>query len=362
MQWASFLNRGLLVAVLLPAAQPVHALPKFSRQYGVGCQMCHSVPPRLNYFGQAFLANHFNWPTPRPPNQRRDLAAFPVSGTVETSLEDDRTEKSSTARFRELKLFVAEGFRIERRPGAVYLNPLGASTHEGEGAGDLDDAFVTLPVAGRRGEWSVSAGQYMPILYQWTPHTVLAGSPLALAAPVDAFSFAGHMPGFRVDFYSRRGEGGADGNYLTVGVPFGGKLAFNRRAELEGPLGAFVHAFRRVGWTTFGVFGYAGDGHHLEGVIGTRELRGDLHLLGVLAVGEDADGSTQRLSLEAEYLVGPRLALTGRLEARAGAQADLGPVLGVTGYPFVEPYLRLTAQLVQLEGNRSITLFARGQF
>ena len=46
----------------LMMAQPAHALPKFAREYGVTCQQCHSVPPRLNAFGLAFQANNFNWP------------------------------------------------------------------------------------------------------------------------------------------------------------------------------------------------------------------------------------------------------------------------------------------------------------
>ena len=56
----------VLAGGLLLAASPGYALPVFARQYGETCQKCHSIAPRLNAFGLAFQANHYNWPGKRP--------------------------------------------------------------------------------------------------------------------------------------------------------------------------------------------------------------------------------------------------------------------------------------------------------
>jgi hypothetical protein len=129
-----------------------------------------------------------------------------------------------------------------------------------------------------------------------------------------------------------------------------------------GPRGVYVHAFRRWGLTSLGLFGYTHAGNHLEGVLGTHQLRKNLYLLGAAALGHDDRGSTRRLSLEGDYVTSPRLALTGRLEALGGARSDVGAVAAVTYYPFKLPVLRLTAEMTQRKGNRGFILFARGQF
>lgn len=63
-----------LIASLAP--RPGAAIPLFAHQYGVTCEKCHTVIPRLNQFGAAFLAYGYRLPglTPGP--------AFPLSGKV----------------------------------------------------------------------------------------------------------------------------------------------------------------------------------------------------------------------------------------------------------------------------------------
>ncbi len=51
----------LLFAVLV-AAQPVSANPAFARQYAMSCSACHAAFPRLNSFGEQFLANNIRLP------------------------------------------------------------------------------------------------------------------------------------------------------------------------------------------------------------------------------------------------------------------------------------------------------------
>src|SRR2546423_9472743 len=86
------------------------ALPEFSRKYGVGCQTCHTVPPRLNLYGLAFQANHFNEPDGQPMLHARS-SAVPISGLLTASMVDDRSARHTDTNFRSLELFSSDGFR-----------------------------------------------------------------------------------------------------------------------------------------------------------------------------------------------------------------------------------------------------------
>lgn len=388
---------GLLLLWLLVAGRPAHALPKWAREYHVTCQACHSVAPRLNEFGLAFQANFFNWPGGKAPKKDRSLKALPISGIAEFSLEDSRTEGKTTTNFRELELFAADGFTLAPgKQGGYFLNTVAVSTEDTRG-GALEDAFVGLPVAGRHGQFSLLLGQFTPVMYQYDPVNRLTDtSPAALANAVttggvggaasgggspggylrfgsrDAggrggsafdFSFLSPTPAVAVQYFDGRGRGGADGNYVTAGVPFGGALALNSDAALHEPHGAFLHAFHRDGWTTYGGFGWTAEGQYLVGGMGTVQPLRNVYVTGILATGHDRVGSTHRFSAEAEYVVNPQLALTGRLEVEGGAREDVAPVAAITYYPIRNvPYLRLTAEATQRKGDRSFVLFARGQF
>jgi hypothetical protein len=345
-----------------------HALPVFARRYGETCQKCHSIPPRLNSFGLAFQANHYNWPGKEAPpgksGHKSDFAALPLSGLATFSWEDNRTEGKSTADFRTLELFVSNGFGAGRpRRGGYFADVIAATREEDERAGNLEKAFVTLPVVGRRGEGALTMGQFIPLSYQWDPNNQLTETlPFALADDVDGFSFTDPVPGLRAEYFNHPGQETANGNYVTVGIPFEGHLALNQHASLGSPRGVFAHGFRRWGFSTVGLFGFTHAGNHLEGVIGTHELRKNLYLLGAAALGHDDQGATRRLAVQGEYVVSPRFALTADLESLGGHQNDLGGIAAATYYPFKLPVLRLSAEMVQRKGDRTFTLFVRGQF
>jgi hypothetical protein len=350
---------------MLAVERPCHALPEFARRYGLECQTCHSVPPRLNSFGLAFQANHLNLPAGNPPAPKKGLSAIPISAIAEFSFEDNRSEDQTSAKFRELEVYFASGFRVgSRRPGGYLVSVLGATTEEDDRAGDLPQAWVGLPIAGQRGQWALLVGQFEEALRpQWVPANRLADElPAAIADDFDKFSFAGSQSGVRVSYFDRRGQGTADGRYLTVGVPFEGQLALNHRAQLRGLRGVFAHAFWRQGLNSLGAFAYTHAGNTLGGLLATHELQKNLYLLGAGAIGHDDEGTTRRLSLEGEYVANPRLALTARLDALGGTEDSVGPTVAVTYYPLKLPVLRLTLETTQRKGNRSLALIARGQF
>src|ERR1700737_168500 len=49
----------VLTALEAPSAM---AVPIFAERYGVSCQTCHTVVPRLNPFGENFRDAGFRWP------------------------------------------------------------------------------------------------------------------------------------------------------------------------------------------------------------------------------------------------------------------------------------------------------------
>src|SRR6266568_1781951 len=51
----------LLFLVLMPTRRVV-AIPAFARKYQTACATCHSNPPELNDFGEAFKKNGFKFP------------------------------------------------------------------------------------------------------------------------------------------------------------------------------------------------------------------------------------------------------------------------------------------------------------
>lgn len=46
----------------IAAASPASAIPYFAHEYGLACQKCHTVVPRLNDFGEAFLEHGYQLP------------------------------------------------------------------------------------------------------------------------------------------------------------------------------------------------------------------------------------------------------------------------------------------------------------
>jgi hypothetical protein len=52
----------LVVAAIVLAAPPAHAIPAFARKYRTSCQTCHTAYPKLNPFGQAFRLRGYRMP------------------------------------------------------------------------------------------------------------------------------------------------------------------------------------------------------------------------------------------------------------------------------------------------------------
>lgn len=358
---------GLLLALILLAigARHARALPTFSRQYGVPCQTCHTVAPHLNAAGRAFQANYFRWAAGAASKSGRGLLnTLPVSGMgTFNRVENVSLGITSKADFRTLELFLADSFPVGKgqQAGGYFVDWFAANRDAR--AGDLGDAWVAVPVAGARGQFTLMAGQFTPMLFQYDPLNRLTPSvPVGLSGAADAFSFTDAVPGVRLDWFDNRGKGTADGKYVSVGMPYHGHLTLNKDSRLYNAHGVFLHAFQRKGGTSVGAFGFNSDSNRLGGLLGTYEPLPNLSLLGAATSAHDRFGNRRGLSLEADYTPLPLLAVTGRLESTHGIQNDTYPVLALTVYPFRQGFVRLTGETVQQKGQRTNSVYLLAQF
>ncbi len=354
------LAASLFACAFVSYSMPAEALPKWTRQYGMPCGGCHTVPPRLNDFGRAFQANNFTIPGAQLSLRKN---VMPLSGIALFSAERNQTSGKNSADFRSLKLFAVEPIFFGSRTGVYYANPIAVSNDPSRSAWSVEDVFVTLPIAGARGQWTATAGQCMPMLKQWSAHNLFTRTaPSALQLGIDEFSFAGHTPGIRVDFFDKRGEGTPDGDYFSAGIPFTGHIGFGRGTRVGSSNGIFAHAFRRKSGSSLGVFGYTRSGNWLAGTLWSRDFGANYTVWGIASLGEDSAGETRRLSVEADRYFGSRLAVTGRLDWTDGIRSELAPVAAITFFPFNEPIVRATLELTRRRGDRSLAFLARGLF
>jgi len=91
-----------LLAVAVLAPKPARAIPYFAHEYGMTCQKCHTVVPRLSAFGEAFEAHGFAIPGARP------RAAFPLAVKINAAYSSERDPTGlPKATLDEVELFVA---------------------------------------------------------------------------------------------------------------------------------------------------------------------------------------------------------------------------------------------------------------
>ena len=362
--WLRLLMDIFAIIAILAQVRTTMALPVYSRQYNVPCATCHTVAPRLNAFGYAFQANFFNWPDSTNPPKRDPTSYLPLSTITTFSYRRDITGRQEDTNVRAFEIYASSGFggRTSAQ-GGYFVNLLAATTEPDAHPGDLDDAFVSLPLVGRRGQFAVTLGQATPLAYQYDQVNSLTDAiPYAVTEGVDGLAFATSQPLVRLEYFDNRGKESPDGNYLSFGVPFAGHLELTRQGTVGPGTGFFAHAFHRWGFATVGAIGYLHKDSHQGGLIATYSPRRHLYLTGFATLAHGDGLNTTHVTAEAEFTPTRFFAVTARAELISGDLSELASVASLTYYPFKSQYFRLTAEERQRRQDRGFTLFVRFQY
>lgn len=310
----------MLTAGVGVATREAGAIPVYARRHNLGCVSCHLVPPKLNAFGEEFLARGYRLPPDQAGTVVDTLAISAwLSGRYED--QDSRFKKGYLNRIE-----LIGGGPLGRGTSSYFVEwrPLSLET-QGDGSlrdrsGRFEDAFVNLQ-AGQRG--SVTIGQYRalrqvdvsrrltvtePTLFS----TSLSGEPAddPRITSLRAFAPAGRSPGFTYQYQSVLRENASDGLFHLVTVPFVGELSLPLTSEareeasfeLRGPLkGVFLETFYRKGLNSVGAHAFLDDDRWLLQGVGTYHS-GSLYLAAGLGVDERDSFLRERYSLEGEYI------------------------------------------------------------
>jgi hypothetical protein len=351
---------------LLPAT--LSAIPVYARRHNVSCVECHSVPPKLNSKGEAFLARGYRL------GAGNDRSTIPLSVWI-TGRHEDRSANNLDDVFLPKVELMAGGpmgdspasYFVEWRVVSLELQNNG--THR-DRSGRFEDVIFNWEFDDRQ---TLRIGQFRALNQYDVSLRLSASEPAVFSTglagrtqPGDAritglrtFSPSGRSPGAAYTFKSVPGTTSSDGLFHSITLPFVGELSapLNSEArreasfELEGPAkGVFLETFYRRGLNSIGAHAFVDDDRWLASAVG-RVNRGDFNATAAFGV-DDATGRTRRhrYSVELEYLPVRMDAFRGglgfRLEqvTRAGRDPAYVPYLALTG-----PNLTYTF-LLQVEG------------
>lgn len=251
---------AMIVATVLLAAE-AFSIPAFSRKYNVGCNLCHSVFPRLNELGRDFKNNGYRTADEVEPTKEEkdfwdkgfDLLPVTVHGKINQEFAPKGAKMSNATTLDELQLNAGINFSSKV---SFYMH-----THlweEGEVGKPLvvavriNDLFNT-PLL------NVRAGQFeLPLSFSPEIERLMATRYLVFAQSIGANGFTLEGPQLGVEL---SGDLGRDFWYW-IGVvngsgfetnPFTGTFDNNSAKD------PYFRLAKNFGENTIGVFGYLGN-------------------------------------------------------------------------------------------------------
>ena len=357
-------------ALLWFAVPKSEAVPYFARKYKTRCATCHVIPPKLNQFGEEFLARGYRFADERPTEKTWPFAVWATwRGQWEANQDRGRGLPN--------RVEIISGGPIANTRAFYFFEWLPVSQQTDsqnqrvERHGRFEDLFVSVPV----GNAYLTVGQYRSLsqvdvsrrLSLSTPlafGTGLAGKPASTSrlTSLRGFSPSGRSPAIRLSHQWQRGPFASDGWYNSLTVPFAGEIVIpltdrvsrERGFEFEfRPKGAFLESYYRKGLSSFGGHVFLGDDRQLYGLVGSIN-RGPFFSTLAVGLGHERNGSTDsRVSWENEWVPQPWLALGLRVDDRTGSgrPAALVPYVNVE-FPLTSYVVRITTEYQQQRGNR----------
>jgi len=334
----------ILAVVLVVLAQPVYAVPSFSRAENLDCSACHTIYPQLNETGREYLEGGFSFASSMKLDDQTTIEGMlPVSARVNLRLMDKRTSKAKTTdalsdkdkqlkmrSFHELELFLAgkggdkwayfvefesedefpapdptqASFGVQLRTGVVgYEVSENFDLHAGFGSPFYADPYNTVKY-------------HKNVRAAWAPASFLTGNAQFVSA-------SGRLAPKVFALVAWHGNDGLrEGNDPK---DFSGRIMFDASSTLS--IGGFVDATKAYNGTT----GKSEDkttvyGADLQAVLGKANVNA------IFGVVKDDVANTQETTWGIE----------GNVMGTMG-NVQVGPILGVSSY-------------TQNDGNDSFTM------
>ncbi len=372
-----------LSCALLAAPASATEIPYFARKYGVSCTQCHIAPPKLNEFGQEFVARGYRMPglIPRPTIP---LALW-VSGRSE-SLGLSGADAERVRAYLNRVEVISGGTLVA--PWLSYFVEWRPVSHEAQRDGTLrdrsgrfEDLFVSAMIGSNL---ELTAGQFRQIAQVDVSQRLSLSEPLVFAASLAgngggsareqalrAFSPAGRSPALRAAWVEVIGPRARWTTSLAVpvpgevSIPLTSDARINASNEIEwSPKGILLESFVRSGLASAGMHAFYDDSRRylVQGVATGSTSGAHPLLLWTAAAGVDRLGETTRgrWSLEGEVVPRSWLAFGTRAEDRT---AD---GLGAAVIPYINlhaPGTRYTVRLTverRLQRDRHATVVELG--
>lgn len=369
-----------IVAVAnLALAIDAHATPQFARTYRVDCSHCHSLPPRLNERGLAFMAAGYRMA--EGSSDRRATVPLAVWNTVDSEWRHStgvsksfpgRVELISAGRIANSRV----SYFAEWRALSQSLQSNGRLLNR---SGRFEDLFLVAPLTAS-GALTVTGGQFRalsqvdvsqrlgisePSLFSSSvPGTTPARSPRLTS--LRAFSASGRQPGVRVEYQSRGAQTSGNGWFAAATLPLAGELTspFTDASSFEfeaRPKGVFLETYRRSGLTSIGGHSFFGDRRRFGTIVVTHDIAGRLALLGGMGTFHAAGVTDTRFSVGGELTLSANVVAGIRVDHRTRQRLDPVVLLYGNGHlPFgpsaFRQALRLQIEQRVQDGNHVTTL------
>ena len=343
-----------MLIVLFLFVQTTQAVPYFARKYGMSCVTCHVQVPKLNEYGEAFIARNYRLSF---DEARPTTATVPFAVWISSRYEKQNSKNVEEAFLPKVELIsggpikdTALSYFVEWR---IVSRSIAAKDVLKDRGGRFEDIFINLSI----GSHTFTVGQYRALRQVDVSRRLSASEPALFSTKLAgdetnnkrlqslrAFSPSGRSPSISYQLHTVSGDAPADGFFHAVTIPFGGEISLplspgakeNASFELEGkPKGVFLESFYRKGLNSVGVHAFIDDDRWLLQGIGIVKVA-DVYITGGVGTDEVKNITHTRLSLEGEYIT----AISERIQSAFGFRVE--QVTNAGRDPAFTPYLLLT--------------------
>lgn len=348
--------RALILGIALAVSASLMATPQFAREQALPCSACHAHVPKLNAFGEKFLANGYR--VPGAEKKKTHPFALWMSAQSQNSAANPGRYKTIPNR---VELIAGGGsddgrFSYFAEWRVLSRELLGDGTTR-DRSGRFEDLFATFQLDE---DWSLQVGQFRALSQIDVSRRLNISEPLvfstSLAGEQDAdpriqslrgFSLSGRSPGLRASTE-------ADDWTLAATLPFPGEFSIPLTSEAEDtasfefesdPKGLLFEAYKRDGVNSVGMHGFAGrNDRQLIGLAGQHKVN-NLWIEGGIGRASVGGDSEWRYSLGVDWIPRDTFAAGFRLDHRqvAGQDPILLPYVSVLG-PFGDQAAKLVIE------------------